>query len=204
MTASSLPFPYSSYQTTVAKPGHCFQFILLACLTLPGAAAQASQGDLPNFHVVHDYLLRGSEPSSQGLKTLKALGVDEIVDLRAPTAKALAEKAEAKSLGMKYINLPMSSQPPTEQQVMTFLKAVDEKAQLAKEHLSDDKGTKYPHSVFVHCAHGSDRTGCMVGIWRVSRDHWTYDQAYKEMRKYYFGPQYKQLAQAVKQRSDKQ
>jgi protein tyrosine/serine phosphatase len=57
--------------------------------------------------------------------------------------------------------------------------------------------------VFVHCAHGSDRTGCMVGIWRVSEDGYSYDQAYKEMRKYYFGPQFTNLSQAVKKRAAK-
>jgi protein tyrosine/serine phosphatase len=201
MSTRSFRFPYSSYQKKVAKPGHWIQFTVLTWLAFPVAALAAGKGDLPNFHVVHDYLLRGGEPSDQGLKNLKALGVDVIVDLRAPTGKAQAEKAQAKALGMQYINLPMSSRPPTEQQVNTFLKAVDEKSQL--QRVPKDTGEKYPHSVFVHCAHGSDRTGCMVGIWRVSRDHWTYPQAYQEMRKYYFGPQYKQLAEAVRERSTK-
>ncbi len=40
----------------------------------------------------------------------------------------------------------------------------------------------------------------LVGIWRVSEDGFTYDQAYKEMRRYYFGPQFKQLSGAVKAR----
>jgi len=203
MTAPSLRFPHSIYQKKVAKPGHCLQFILLVWLAFPATASTASKGDLPNFHVVHDYLLRGGEPSRQGLKTLKSLGVDVIVDLRAPTAEAQAEKIEAKALDMKYINLPMSSKPPTQQQVSTFLKTVDQRAHLAQADFAASNEKKYPHSVFVHCAHGSDRTGCMVGIWRVSRDQWTYGEAYKEMRKYYFGPQYKELAEAVRKRSEK-
>ncbi|MBL8086239.1 MAG: hypothetical protein JNN26_26655 [Candidatus Obscuribacter sp.] len=40
--------------------------------------------------------------------------------------------------------------------------------------------------------------GC---IWRASEDGFTYDQAYKEMRRYYFGPQFKQLSGAVKARA---
>ena len=40
----------------------------------------------------------------------------------------------------------------------------------------------------------------LVGIWRVSEDGFTYDQAYKEMRRYYFGSQFKQLSGAVKAR----
>jgi protein tyrosine/serine phosphatase len=204
MSAGSFCLQCSSYQNTVAKFGHWAKFILFAWLVTSAAGAEVVKSDLPNFHAVHSYLLRGGEPSINGLKTLKDLGVDVIVDLRAPTDKAQSEKSCAKRLGMKYINLPMSSKPPTQEQVNTFLKAVDEKAQLSKDDAPQNKEEKYPHSVFVHCAHGSDRTGCMVGIWRVSRDHWSYEQAYKEMRKYYFGPQYKQLAEAVKQRCVRQ
>lgn len=203
MTAPSLRFPHSSYQKKVAEPGHCLQFILLVWLAFPAVASPATKGDLPNFHVVHNYLLRGGEPSSSGLKTLKNMGVDVIVDLRAPTPKALREQAEATALGMQYINLPMSSKAPTERQINTFLKAADAQSKLSSTLSSANREEKYPHSLFVHCAHGSDRTGCMIGIWRVSRDHWSYGEAYKEMRKYYFGPQYKELAEAVRKRSDK-
>jgi tyrosine-protein phosphatase SIW14 len=190
----------SSYQKKVAKLGHLSQFILFSFLLAPGVMAEKPKGDLPNFHVVHEYLLRGGEPSSIGLKSLKDLGVDVIIDLRAPTQAAQSEKAEASKLGINYVNLPMSSRAPTEAQINTFLKLVDNQAHLSKTAASSNGEEKYPHSVFVHCAHGSDRTGCMVGIWRVSRDGWTFEQAYREMRQYFFGPQYTELSEAVRKR----
>ena len=82
----------------------------------------------------------------------------------------------------------MSDKAPTKAQVDTLLKTID-----------DGKEKEKP--VFVHCAHGSDRTGCMVGIWRVTRDGWSFDDTYKEMRKYWFGPKYLKLKDAVKSRA---
>jgi protein tyrosine/serine phosphatase len=144
--------------------------------------------DLPNFHKVNDYLYRGGEPSEKGLLKLKEMGIKTIIDLRGHPGNVKKEQAFAQRLGLKCINLPMSSKAPTQEQVATFLKEVA----MAKD-------SKEP--LFVHCAHGSDRTGCMVGIWRVVEQDWTYDKAYKEMRKYYFTPKFTELSGAVKQRA---
>jgi len=35
--------------------------------------------------------------------------------------------------------------------------------------------------VLVHCQHGSDRTGTMVAIYRITQDGWTKAQAIDEM-----------------------
>lgn len=146
--------------------------------------------DLPNFHTVHPYLLRGGQPSDSGLKELAQRGVKTIIDLRGRGERTQKEEALANKLGMDYINLPMSDKAPTQEQVDKFTSTVE-------------KGKAENKPVFVHCAHGSDRTGCMVGIWRVQEDGFTYKEAYKEMRKYYFGPQFLRLSGAVKARAAK-
>lgn len=152
--------------------------------------ADVNNKDLPNFHTVHPYLLRSGEPSAAGMQELSKRGVKTLIDLRARGERSKSEEAQAKALNMQYINLPMSDKAPTEAQVNTLMETIK-------------KGKAANAPVLVHCAHGSDRTGCMVGIWRVSEDGLSYDQAYKEMRKYYFGPQYKQLSAAVKSRATK-
>lgn len=143
---------------------------------------------LPNFHKVTDYLYRGGEPSPEGMQQLQKMGVKTLIDLRAKTEAAHDEEQLAKKLGMKYINMTMTSEAPTKKQVETLLATIDS----AKEK---------NEPVLVHCAHGSDRTGCMIGIWRVTRDNWAYDDTYKEMRKYWFGPKYDKLRNAVKERA---
>lgn len=155
-------------------------------ITLNGHTYHDQAGNLPNFHQVHPFLYRGGEPTAEGLKQLSNMGVKTIIDLRGHKEKVLQEKALAKSLGMKCINLPMTDKAPTDKQVKTFISTVE------KAQADQSKGP-----VFLHCAHGSDRTGCLVGIWRVSHDNYTYDEAYKEMRKYYFGPKYTLLSGAV-------
>ncbi|CAN5412607.1 hypothetical protein BH11CYA1_BH11CYA1_41850 [soil metagenome] len=146
--------------------------------------------DLPNFHCVHPYLYRGGEPTQKGLQQLQEKGMKTLIDLRATSPITKKEEATAHELGMKYINLPMSSKAPTEAQLSTYLEAV----RTAREK---------NEPVFLHCAHGSDRTGCLVGIWRVTEDGYSYPQAYTEMRKYWFGPQFKELSGAVLKRSTK-
>ncbi|MBX9769816.1 MAG: tyrosine-protein phosphatase [Candidatus Obscuribacterales bacterium] len=159
-------------------------------ITVNGHTYHDQSGNLPNFHQVHPFLYRGGEPTAIGLKQLADMGVKTIIDLRNPGEKKLPEESIAQSLGMQYINMPMSNKAPTDEQVKTFISTVE------KAQADQSKG-----SVLVHCAHGSDRTGCMIGIWRVTHDKFTYDKAYKEMRKYYFGPKYILLAGAVQEAS---
>jgi protein tyrosine phosphatase (PTP) superfamily phosphohydrolase (DUF442 family) len=176
--------------------------LLLNCTLLPALAAENSTAaeaapakaakpveDLPNLHEVHPFLYRSGEPTEAGFKKLKEMGVKTLIDLRAPSERHFDEEKAAKELGLKYIMLTMTSAPPTKKQVDTFLSTVK------KAQKDPEKG-----SVLVHCAHGSDRTGCMVGIWRVTQENWNYDDTYKEMRKYWFTPKFTKLADAVRER----
>lgn len=157
----------------------------------PKGKAAKPREDLPNFHEVYPYLYRSGEPSIEGLKKLKEMGVTTIFDLRAPSEQHFFdEKPEARALGFKYNRIVMTSAAPTDKQVSTIMRAIEK----AKEDPSKGK-------VLVHCAHGSDRTGCIIGIWRVTHDGWTYDEAYKEMRKYWFSPKFTHLSDPVKERA---
>lgn len=188
-----------------------FRFLVLLISLLPLCVQQSSakgdsagdaaikrtvkaKEDLPNFHEVHPFLYRGGEPTEKGLEKVKEMGVNTVIDLRAASERTINEKKVAESLGMKYINLPMTSAAPTTKQVKTFLKAVDK----AEKSTKDGK----PESVFIHCAHGSDRAGCMIGVYRVTHDDYTYDEAFKEMRKYYFGTKFTNLSGTVKKYAD--
>ncbi len=152
--------------------------------------------DLPNFHEVHPFLFRGGEPNEAGLQKLKDMGIATIIDLRAPSERKINEHDVAQKLGMRYINLVMDSHAPTEKQVDEMMKEID-KAKTLSEQGEKNK------NIFVHCAHGSDRTGCMIGIWRVTRDGYDYSTAYKEMRKYYFTPKFTRLSGSVEQYAEK-
>jgi protein tyrosine/serine phosphatase len=160
-----------------------FSVATAAVATASGFAADSA---LPNFAQVAPGLYRGAAPTPAGLAKVKGMGVATVVDLRIAPKTVAKERAEVQALGMKFVNLPMGSDPPTPKQVATFLALT---------------GNASQHPVFVHCQHGADRTGCMFGIYRETHDKWPYAKAYTEMRHYGFKPYYTKLADAVKQRA---
>lgn len=130
------------------------------------AAPRAKQ--IPNFGYVHPYLLRGGMPSPEGVKWLKDNGISTIVDLRErDNSGVLVESLLSKTLDVNYINIPVKRLPTTEQ-IERFLAIVEQ---------SRSKGER----LFVHCAHGSDRTGIFVGSCRVLHEKWRPTLALAEM-----------------------
>jgi tyrosine-protein phosphatase SIW14 len=130
---------------------------------------------LTNFHQVDSYLFRGAAPTPVGIQTLKKLGVKTIIDFRVNPEMVEAERSESERLGMRYINLPISRCNVTSQCQKAFFETVN----AAAANPADGP-------VFVHCAHGSDRTGIMIGMWRVQHDGWSYLAAAQEALHYGF------------------
>jgi len=123
-----------------------------------------------NFGKMDDRFFRGAQPNESDYKDLKALGINTVIDLQDnPTSY---EKRAVETLGMRYINIPMSdSNYPKEETIQSFLKLVN-----------DPSTGKF----FAHCAGGRHRTGVVGAIYRFTVDHWNYDQAYTEMKDYDF------------------
>ena len=160
----------------------CSLSLLAALFCVPVLAAP----DLPNFHAVAPGIWRGAAPSEAGLRRLKAMGVKTVIDLRIAPKTVRREGVYARSLGFHWINLPMGAEPPTSRQVATLLSTL---------------GRASGEPVFVHCQHGADRTGCMLGIYRVTRQGWTFQRAYAEMRQDGFDPRWGKLREAVRVRA---
>ena len=126
---------------------------------------------LPNGGRVNEVLYRGAQPHTEGMEALKKMGVTTIVDLRGENAGLReSEKKEAESLGMRFVNIPVSGwAPPSNTQVAQFLTL-----------FRDPK-----ERVFVHCRFGDDRTGVFIAAYRMAYDGWPSQQAMNEM--YFFG-----------------
>ncbi|MBI5832580.1 MAG: tyrosine-protein phosphatase [Armatimonadetes bacterium] len=136
---------------------------------------------LPNFHLVEPGIYRGAAPTAQGLKSLKAMGVKTIIDLRIEVARK-KEKIDAEALGFRYIGLPMGKEAPTKQQITTLLETLKDTSR---------------HPVYVHCQHGADRTGCMIGLYRETVQGWSFDKTWAEMRRYGFNKNLSELKGTV-------
>ena len=141
--------------------------------TSSGAPAKKLKLDgVSNAGKVSETLFRGAQPSAQGLAELKKLGVTTIVDLRGNSGPVAWERAQAESLGIRFVNIPVRGwSPPADAQVAQFLKFVQQ-----------DPTQK----IFVHCYYGEDRTGVMVATYRIAQQNWTPEQAVAEMNSFGF------------------
>lgn len=124
--------------------------------------------DLGHFFQVDSGLFRGQQPTDAGLQQLKQRGMKTVVYLHFDKKQAAHEKQIVEGLGMRFVHIPMSYiVPPPKSQVDTWLNTTLSEAS---------------RPVFVHCQHGRDRTGTMVGIYRIAHDGWNFKSAYTEMK----------------------
>ncbi len=151
-------------------------FSLFAILLFAvGTRAQNCQAslDLPNFGCVNANLFRGAQPSAEGIKELARRGVKTIISLRDADENSRLEETQARSSGIKYVNVPLSD----------WFAPKD--AQIAKIMSSLDDAENQP--VFVHCRRGADRTGTVIAAYRISHDGWTAKQSRAEAKAFKFG-----------------
>ena len=136
------------------------------------SAFDISRIRIDNFGRIDSNYYRGAQPQDHDYADLAALGVKTLINLTSDDAQA-NEAAMARDAGMKYFQIPMTThRVPTPTELATFLKLVTDPAR---------------QPVYVHCVGGRHRTGVMTAVYRMTRDGWTADQAFKEMKQYKFG-----------------
>jgi protein-tyrosine phosphatase len=126
------------------------------------------ENGITNFGEVTPHLYRGGLLRGDGLKALKKLGVNVVVDTRAHDKN---EEKEVQALGMKYVAIPWHCPWPKDELFAKFLKV-----------LHENKGKE----VFVHCRLGDDRTGMMIAAYRMAEEGWTAEEAMREMKSFGF------------------
>ena len=150
-----------------------FLLILGLCLTQIAVGQNSKGKELPNFHRVNQDLYRGGQPSEDGLKHLRELGIKTVINLRDDDERADTEGAAALGAGLRYFNLPLASfHRPSDHEVAEILSVINE---------PDNQ------PVFLHCKRGSDRTGIIVAVYRIDHDGWTGSQAKDEAKRFGLG-----------------
>jgi len=134
----------------------------------PAIGRKLQEKGVPNFGQVTPNLYRGGLVNPIGIKALKRLGIDVIVDAHADDA---TEKREVESLGMEYVAIPWHCPSPHDDVFAKFLQIVH-----------DNPGKR----IFVHCRLGDDRTGMMIAAYRMAEEGWTADEAMQEMKSFGF------------------
>ena len=154
----------------------CFRILaFLLLIGISSATAQTSTNrpanwahkmtlrGVANFYMVTTNLYRGAQPTAEGMKQLKAMGIKSIISLR----EYHSDHDLFKSTDVKSIHIEMSPAHAKADEVAAFLKAVTDTNNLP---------------AFVHCERGADRTGTMCAMYRIAVCGWTKKDAINEMR----------------------
>ena len=117
---------------------------------------------VPNLHKVTDTLYRSAQPTEEGMRNLRYLGIETVVNLRS----FHSDRDKIGLTGLAYEHIYMKSWHPEEKEIIRFLQVV-----------TNPKRTP----VLVHCQHGADRTGTMCAVYRVAVQGWSKEDALREM-----------------------
>lgn len=144
-------------------------FLLSACAT---ATAPPVKGLPKNFGVVAEgKLYRGSQPDAEEIENLFRRGVKTILKLN--VADLEMERSAAGELGMRLIEIPLNART-----VGTSKACAD--VERAYQAITDP--LNWP--VYVHCDHGRDRTGFLIGLYRERVEGWAFPQVSGELTRY--------------------
>lgn len=128
-------------------------------------AEKSSVAGIDNFGRCNPGFCRGAQPDAAGYAWLKEQGFKSVVNFR--SWHNAAEVKALQDLGLTPLCIPLQadvrgSEPPRDAQLKQFF-----------DFVLDPRN----QPVFVHCAHGKDRTGTMVALYRMEVDGWSAEEA---------------------------
>lgn len=168
----------SNSRVTVKKLLTLAMIFLIPCFSGYGEAEEYTLGEnevrpigwahpiglagAPNLHKVSDDLFRSAQPTGEGMKNLKNMGIETVVNLRS----FHSDRVSIGNTGLAYEHIYMKAWRPEHKEIVRFLQIV-----------TNPKRTP----VLVHCQHGADRTGAMTAIYRIIVQGWSREEAVREM-----------------------
>jgi protein tyrosine phosphatase (PTP) superfamily phosphohydrolase (DUF442 family) len=152
----------------IVSAGACVILLAgLGCLDAVGAdsslwAQPVKVAGVPGLFRVTPDLYRSGQPTPDGLRNLKAMGIKTIIDLR----DFHSDRDAVLAAGLQYERIHMKAWLPLEDDAVRFLKIV-----------TDPKLTP----VLAHCWLSSDRSGTLIAIYRIAVQGWSKKDAIQEM-----------------------
>lgn len=122
---------------------------------------------LYNFYQIDENLYRSEQPSKSKMVELEKFGIKAIVNLR----NIKSDKNEAKNCKIQLYHKRINTWTISEKEIIESLKLI----------------INAPKPVLVHCKHGSDRTGCLVALYRMVIMNWSKEEAINEFKLGGFG-----------------
>ena len=115
-----------------------------------------------NLYKVTDYLYRSKQPTVEGMKNLKKLGIKTIINLR----PLYSDSDKIKGTGLLVEELSVNAWHIEDADVVRVLRIIRKR----------ENGP-----FLIHCSHGADRVGVMIAMFRVVEQGWTKEDAIQEM-----------------------
>jgi len=131
---------------------------------------------VPNLHRVSELLYRSGQPTANGMRRLKAMGIRSIVNLRA----FHSDKHEISRTLLKYEHIPMKMRRRGTASTFSF-----NQESLLRFVIFVTTPKNCP--VLLHCQYGADRAGVMCAVYRMVVDGWSREAAVREMEEGDFG-----------------
>ena len=140
----------------------------MGCL-LCASAARAEMA----IALVSPGIYRGPAPQcADDYRQLSRLGVQAVLDVRSfRRLQRERERACLKSYGIGYLNVPVSFRPQRDgsaERALCVLRDVERRP------------------IYIHCELGRDRSGLVIGLYRVRCEGWSLRAAYCEMKRFGF------------------
>ncbi len=122
---------------------------------------------VPNLHKIADNLYRSAQPTRQGMKNLKLLGIKTVINLR----PFYYDTDEIR--GTELLNEELSVKPwhIEDEDVIRVLRIIRKK----------ENGP-----FLIHCKYGADRTGVMSAMYRIVEQGWSQDDATEEEEAFFY------------------
>jgi protein tyrosine/serine phosphatase len=140
--------------------------------------------NIPNLQQVKPGLWRSGQPQNVfDWEYLRVLGITRAIKLNFETE---CSDSSARIAGIT--SYMMSVQPEEDKNLIsnitnTFARPDAKVIEAAEKLIDPSVGT------LVHCTHGQDRTGYLIGRYRVNAERWSKNEAYLEMLKFGFHPE---------------
>jgi protein tyrosine phosphatase (PTP) superfamily phosphohydrolase (DUF442 family) len=125
-----------------------------------------------NYRAVDDRLATSGQPTEAQFESVAQAGFTTVINLALhddPRYSLPDEPGTLRSLGLRYVHIPVSFAAPTERNLLAFFDAMDNNR--------DEK-------IWVHCA-ANIRASVFLGLYRVIRLGWPQVRAFELMRNLY-------------------
>jgi protein-tyrosine phosphatase len=127
---------------------------------------------IKNFRRIIDNIYAGSAPEVEDLAKLQKMGIKYILSLDLSSANKI--KTYLKSLNIKHIIIPLETSNTINDNLKYLIRNIQRIL------------TGY-QPIYIHCLHGSDRTGLAIAAYKVLKYNYPAKQAINEVRKYGYG-----------------